>query len=60
MNAAGRSSEVDLAIRRGSLGVAGGSLGDFVNLACQDDPEGFVSRFCEMYEVEGELSAETE
>ena len=60
VNAAGRPSETDLAIRKGSLGIAGGSLNDFVSLACQDDPEGFVGRFCEMYGVEGDMTAETQ
>jgi len=60
VNMAGRLSEADLAIRRSSLRVAGASLDDFVSLACQDDPLGFVGRFCDMYGVEGDLSAETQ
>ncbi|PCJ73895.1 MAG: hypothetical protein COA53_11425 [Rhodobacteraceae bacterium] len=60
VNAAGRPSETDLAISKGSLGIAGGSLNDFVSLACQDDPEGFVGRFCEVYGVEGDMTAETQ
>lgn len=31
-----------------------------MSLACQDDPEGFVGRFCAMYGVEGEFSAENQ
>jgi len=60
VNKAGRLGEADLAVRRGSLRVAGASLDDFVSLACQDDPLGFVGRFCYMYGVEGDLSAETQ